>query len=187
MNTSHPAAGMLHTLLGLGATHVVGIPDNASAALFEETRRQPGVELVTVTREGEAFALASGLWIGGAAPVVAIQNTGLLESGDALRGTAVRMGIPMLCLFGYRGYASMKRSGVDPFDRPDSTDTLRRPDLDSTALLTKPTLEAWGIPHSVLRPGEEDRMLREAWDRSRAEERPVALLLAHSTVPGTDA
>jgi hypothetical protein len=134
-----------------------------------------------VTREGEAFALASGLWIGGGAPVVAIQNTGLLESGDALRGTAVRMGIPLLCLIGYRGYSSMDRSGIDPFHRPDSTHTLRRPDVDSTALLTEPTLEAWGIPYAVMEPGREREMVVATWNRAIDEDRPIALLLAHAT------
>lgn len=175
---------MLETLSGLGATHVVGVPDNGSAAFFDAVEGHPAMSLVTVTREGEAFAVASGLWIGGAAPVVAIQNTGLLESGDALRGTAVRMGIPLLCLIGYRGYTSMLRSGIDPFDRPDSTETLRRPELDSTALLTEPTLQAWGIPFSLLQPEEEARMLEEAWGRTRAEDRPVALLLCHPTRGG---
>jgi thiamine pyrophosphate-dependent acetolactate synthase large subunit-like protein len=177
----HSAAELLESFLGLGATHLVGIPDNGSAALFESARTHPRIDLVTVTREGEAFALASGLWIGGGAPVVAIQNTGLLESGDALRGTAVRMGIPLLCLIGYRGHASMDRSGIDPFHRPDSTATLRRPDVDSTALLTEPTLEAWGIPHAVMEPGLEKEMVVAAWNRALDEDRPIALLLAHAT------
>ena len=181
MSPVHSAAELLDSLLRLGATHLVGIPDNGSAAFFESVRTHPDIHLVTVTREGEAFALASGLWIGGAAPVVAIQNTGLLESGDALRGTSVRMGIPLLCLIGYRGYASMKHHGIDPFKRPDSADTLRRPDVDSTALLTEPTLEAWGIPYAVLEPGQEREIVVAAWNRAIDEDRPVALLLAHAT------
>ena len=181
MPTVHPAAQLLDCLLRLGATHLVGIPDNGSAAFFESARAHPEIDLITVTREGEAFALASGLWIGGAAPVVAIQNTGLLESGDALRGTAVRMGIPLLCLIGYRGHASMERSGIDPFHRPDSTQTLRRPDVDSTALLTEPTLEAWGIPHAVMEPGREREMVTDAWKSAIEQDRPVALLLSHAT------
>ncbi len=56
------------------------------------------------------MGLASGLWLGGALPVVLIQNTGLLEAGDGLRGTASRMGAPILLLITCRGYAKA-RSG----------------------------------------------------------------------------
>jgi len=181
METSHSASELLEILQHLGTTHVLGIPDNGSAAFFDRVQAHPDVALVTVTREGEAFAIASGLWIGGASPVVAIQNTGFLESGDALRGTALRMGVPLLCLVGYRGHAKMVRAGIDPFQRPDSIDTLRRPDVDSAALYTEPTMDAWGVPHSILEPGREGEMVTAAWNRARSEERPVALLLTHPT------
>lgn len=129
-----------------GITHVVGIPDNTSGPLFDEVVRHPKIRLVPVTREGEAFALASGLWLGGASPLVVIQNTGLLEAGDGLRGTAQRMGAPIPFVVTGRGYAKMERAGVRR-DDPRTRELLIRADVDSTALLTEPTLDAWGIPY----------------------------------------
>jgi len=174
-----PAAKLLKQLTELGATHAVGLPDNGSAALFDLLGQRSDPQLVRVTREGEAFAIASGLWIGGASPVVVIQNTGLLEAGDGLRGTAVRMGVPLVCVIGYRGYPRMTRT-VDgpqpPFDAP----TLQRADLDSVALLTEPTLRAWGIPYRVCAPDQIADKLVPAWERAHHENRPVALLLTGS-------
>jgi hypothetical protein len=132
-------------LLRAGVTHVVGIPDNTSGPLFETVLRHPTIRLITVTREGEAFALASGLWLGGASPLVVIQNTGLLEAGDGIRGTAQRMGAPIPFVVTGRGYAKMERAGVTR-DDARTRELLTRPDVDSTALLTEPTLDAWGIP-----------------------------------------
>ena len=129
-----------------GITHVVGIPDNTSGPLFDEVVRHPKIRLVPVTREGEAFALASGLWLGGASPLVVIQNTGLLEAGDGLRGTAQRMGAPIPFVVTGRGYAKMEGAGVRR-DDPRTRELLTRADVDSTALLTEPTLDAWGIPY----------------------------------------
>ena len=77
-------------------THVIGLPDNGSAKLYEKLRDEPEIDVITVTREGEAFAIASGLYVGGKQPVALIQNTGFLESGDAIRGTAVNMEIPLV-------------------------------------------------------------------------------------------
>jgi len=171
------AARFLEALQRHGVTDVVGLPDNASAALFALLAGGGGgVRLRTVSREGEAFALASGLWLGGGRPLVLIQNTGLLESGDGLRGTAMRMRIPLVCVITYRGHARMMRTlgGVPP---ARDAALLGRPDLDSVALLTEPTLDAWGVPHERL-DGEGDLpRLHAAFARSEELGGPVALLL----------
>ena len=102
----------LRTLVATGITHVVGLPDSISGPLFDAVDKHPAMRLVTVTREGEAFAIACGLWIGGAHPLVVIQNTGFLESGDSLRGTAQRMAAPIPVLITGRGYGKMRAAGV---------------------------------------------------------------------------
>lgn len=105
-------------LLDLGMTHAVGVPENGSRFIFEYLGSSSSCQVVPVCREGEAWAIASGLWIGGKSPVMIIQNTGLLESGDAFRGTAVEMRVPLLALIGYRGYRSLSR------EYPDSAATF---------------------------------------------------------------
>lgn len=164
-------------------THVLGIPDNASAVLFALLQTHPQIQLLTVTREGEAFAIASGLWIGGRVPALILQNTGLLESGDSLRGTAMRMGVPLLCLITYRGYAKMVEAGVQ--SQPASFDaaTLQRADLDSVALLTEPTLKAWGVPFELLSNDPELPEIGRAQARALREQRPAAVLIPFGLEP----
>ena len=166
------ASRLARQLADLGITHVLGIPDNASAALFRRLEAGGKIRVLTVTREGEAFAVASGLWIGGGEPAVLIQNTGLLESGDSLRGTAMRMRVPLLCLVTWRGYATLR--GGEP--RPDP-DTLGRPDVDSVAVLTEGTLRAWGVAYEVLRGGDELGKVRAAVEDARRRSAPTALLI----------
>ena len=166
-------------LLRRGVSHVVGVPDNTSKALFERLHAEPGIRVLTVTREGEAFAVAAGLWVGGAHPVVLIQNTGLLESGDALRGTAMRMRVPLVCLVTYRGYAKLAALQQRPA-RLDGA-WLGRPDLDSTALVTEPTLQAWGLPFDFLHEDADLGKLGTAFEEARRLEQPVALLVTRDT------
>jgi len=163
-----------------GVTDVVGLPDNASAALFALLEAGSRMRLRTVTREGEAFALAAGLWLGGARPMVLIQNTGLLESGDALRGTVQRMRIPLVGLITYRGYSSMMRALGSV---PDTLDPalLGRADVDSVALLTEPTLQAWGVPFQRLERAADLPRLRAAFAHSEERQSPVAVLLTCHT------
>ena len=87
-----------------GVTHIVGLPDNGARILFEQIWADDDLTFVGVTREGEAFAVASGLYLGGVTPAVIIQNTGFFETGDAFRGTCYNMGLPIVMLMGYRGY-----------------------------------------------------------------------------------
>ena len=48
------------------------------------------------SREGETFAISLGLIIGGKKPVCLIQNTGMMESGDSIRGMALDSGFPLV-------------------------------------------------------------------------------------------
>lgn len=144
-------------------THVIGLPDNGSAKLFEELRGEPEIDVVTVTREGEAFAIASGLYVGGKQPVVLIQNTGFLESGDAIRGTAVNMEIPLVSIIGYRGYQTLRpESNLHP---------------DSAATFLEPTLKAWGFPYDIIETDDDIHYISEAFKTAQATSLPAAVLI----------
>jgi sulfopyruvate decarboxylase TPP-binding subunit len=174
---SVPARRIVETMRAQRVTHVVSLPDNASAALLALLREGDEPRLVSVTREGEAFAIAAGLWVGGARPLVLIQNTGLLESGDALRGTAMRMRVPVVCLVTVRGYATLARApGAAP-----GGEVLSRPDVDSVAVLTEPTLAAWGLPFTLLREDAELPRLAQAFAEADRLQQPVAVLLPGET------
>ena len=49
-------------------THVIGLPDNGSAEIYRRFDGDAEVDVITVSREGEAFAIASGLYVGGKRP-----------------------------------------------------------------------------------------------------------------------
>jgi sulfopyruvate decarboxylase subunit alpha len=169
---------LLRALEDGGITHVLGIPDNTSGPLFNALLGHRSLRLVPVTREGEAFAMASGLWLGGANPLVLVQNTGLLESGDALRGTTIRMGVPLPFIVTARGYVNMDAAGLGP-ETPRTPELLTRADLDSVAFMTEPTLQAWGVPYRVCRPGEDPAAaVTLLLEETRTGEHPRALLIS---------
>ena len=151
---------IVEALHGIGMTHAVGLPDNTTSIIFELLESDPHIQLIPVCREGEAWAIASGLWVGGKSPMVIMQNTGFLESGDALRGTAREMGAPLVALMDYRGYKSLGREGAD-----------------SAASYFEPTLRAWGVPYFFLEDGEERRVIEWAQRRAHAIEGPVGVIM----------
>jgi hypothetical protein len=164
-----------------GITDAVGLPDSLSAPLLARLSAR-GVRCIPVTREGEAFAIAAGLWLGGRNAVVITQNTGLLESGDALRGTATRMGVPLVAIVTHRGYSSLRKHGLDPTTLSRERSALVRADLDTAALFTEATLSAWGIPYCRCDSAASLANAAALVERAQREERPVALLLTRPLV-----
>jgi sulfopyruvate decarboxylase TPP-binding subunit len=163
-----------------GITDVIGVPDNSSAALYSLLAEHPRLSVRSVTREGEAFAMAMGLWMGGRQPVLLIQNTGFFESGDALRGTLTRMRIPIVCIVTYRGYGrTMSRFGEIP--RALDADLLSRSDVDNCAPITEPTLRAWGLPYEFVHTDEDLPVLEAAFARARELDAPRAVLVTRDT------
>ncbi len=171
------AKRILEELKACGVTYIVGLPDNASAALAALLGNDNSLRFVAVTREGEAFALASGLWIGGKIAAVVVQNTGFLESGDALRGTAQRMRIPLVCLITYRGHSKMRGQKVSGAAGSGDLDRFSRPDLDSAALVTEPTLKAWSVPFDFLESDADLPKISQAFSWAEKESWPIALLV----------
>ena len=148
-------------------THVIGVPDNGSARIYELLRSEPEIEVITVTREGEAFAIASGLYVGGKKSVIIIQNTGFLESGDAIRGTVINMRVPVVVFIGYRGYHNRDADGQW---------------VDSVATFLEPTLKAWNLPYEMLETDADIPCIQRAFDTTVSTSLPAAvLLIGHAT------
>ena len=173
---------IINELKKCGITHLLGLPDNTSAALFSLLVNDPDIDIINVTREGEAFAMASGLWLGGKVPAIVIQNTGLLESGDAYRGTALRMRVPLLCLITYRGYARMGDRDTGASLQTE-IDDYSRADIDSAGVVTEPTLRAWALPYEFLHTNHDIGKISSASEQAEKESRPVAVLITEHILP----
>lgn len=145
----------------LGVTHVVTVPDSTIGRWQSAIEERGATQLVRVCREGEAWQVAAGLHLGGATPLVLIQCTGLLESGDAIRNAIHDFGLPLFAIIGYRSYLNQ--------------DTLPG---DTCLIFTEPTLDAWKIDyHLITRPTQIDE-IGEHWAACRQANAAGAILLA---------
>ncbi len=147
------------TLAELGITHVVWLPDSALGPWEAALESSRAFQLVRVCREGEAWALASGLHLGGKRPLVMIQNTGLFESGDALRNALHDLKLPLYAFIGYRSYLL-----------PTSTDSAKH--------FTEPILKAWGIDYVLLDAPEAWPRFAQHFRACQAAGKPGAAPLA---------
>ncbi len=142
-----------------GVTHVVWLPDSETNWMYLAMQDEPSFDLIPVTREGESMAIAAGLYVGGKKPVCLIQNTGMFESGDSIRGIALDVNLPVVLMIGYRGWT---RHGVTP---------------DSAARFTEPILDAWGIKYYLVEGDADADRISTAFEEAEATNRPVAILV----------
>jgi sulfopyruvate decarboxylase TPP-binding subunit len=148
-------------LKGCGVTHAIWVPDT-ELGRWEQALADAGeLKLVRVCREGEAMAVAAGLLLGGKAPIVLIQCTGLFEAGDALRNIVHDLHLPLFLVVGVRNYHA-HRQGKS---------------ADSCPVFTEPILQAWRIPYQLLGEGKGPADLADAYRSARAAGRAGAVLL----------
>lgn len=142
-----------------GVTHVITIPDSETNYLYELMKDQPWLDVISSCREGETMAIAMGLSIAGKTPVCLIQNTGMMESGDSIRGMALDSGLPLVMVVGYRGWT---RHGLTP---------------DSAAVFTEPFLHAFGLKYYLVENDSDGDRISMAFNDSRATNKPVVILI----------
>jgi sulfopyruvate decarboxylase subunit alpha len=142
-----------------GVTHVVYLPDSETNWLYLLMQAEPTLRLVGVSREGHACSVAAGLMAGGAKPMILIQNTGMMESGDSLRGWLMGLDIPVVLMVGYRGWT---RHGVN---------------TDTAATYTERFLNAFGLNYYLVESDFDAPRIRVAFDEATRTRRPVVVLV----------
>ena len=142
-----------------GITHVVWLPDSETNWLYLLMKADPELTLVAVAREGLAFSVAAGLHAGGSKPVILIQNTGVMESGDSMRGWGLGMNLPVVMMVGYRGYMKDKAP------------------VDTAATYIEPFLKAFDIQYYLVESDADAPRISVAFEEAARKKRPVAVLV----------
>ena len=142
-----------------GVTHIVWLPDSETNWLYLLMQAEPTLTLVAVPREGLAASIAAGLHAGGAKPLILIQNTGLMESGDSIRGWLLGLDVPVVLMVGLRGWT---RHGVT---------------TDTAAVYTERFLNAFNINYYLVESDADAPRISVAFEEAKKTKRPVAVLV----------
>jgi sulfopyruvate decarboxylase subunit alpha len=149
---------IVEILEGVGITQVIWVPDSTTGPWEAALEASTKLKLVRVCREGEAWPLAAGLFLGGKRPLVLLQTTGLFESGDALRNVLFDLKLPIFALIGVR-------NGLVTESR------------DSAKIFAEPILKAWGIDCAwIHEPADKPLLARHYWACQAAGRAGAAIL-----------
>jgi sulfopyruvate decarboxylase TPP-binding subunit len=142
---------------------VVSVPDiTTSEGLLRPLAAQSSPRLIRICKEDEGVGICAGLSYTGKRALLLIQQTGLLDSINAVRGVAVEYSLPVCMMVGLLE----KEPGVPP--RRSARYGVR---------IVEPILEAMGIAHHEIEDQADVAKIRPAIDAAYAQSRPVALLI----------
>ena len=166
MVQSVPAELLVNEITGLGVTHVVTVPDTHQRTLLELLAEDSRLSLLTVSTEDEAIGVNAGLWIGGAEPLLLIQNVGLFAGLNALRAIAQDMKTPACILVGQFG-RDLERAAED--------------NRASAVRLIGPLMETMNLPFYMIDTPDDAPLLTRAFQESRERHGPVVVLISAPT------
>ena len=146
-----------------GIQFVVSVPDiTTSEGLLRPLAKGDDPRLIRICKEDEGVAICAGLSYAGKRGLLLIQQTGLLDSINAVRGVAVEYNLPICMMVGLLE----KEVGVPP--RQSKRYGVR---------IVEPILDAMGIAYHNIEEERDVAKIRPAIDKAFADLKPVVLLI----------
>lgn len=148
---------------------VVAVPDiTTSRGLLWPLSRRPDIRLVRVCKEDEGVSICSALALCNRRSVLLMQQTGLFDSLNAVRGIAVEYGQPVCMFVGLLG----KEPGVPP--------TLNK---KYSVRIVEPVLKAMEVDYLCIEEDQDIDRIPVAVDCAYAQSRPLVVLFGRRVRP----
>ena len=142
---------------------VVSVPDiTTSEGLLRPLSQSTAPRLIRVCKEDEGVGICAGLSYTGRRALLLIQQTGLLDSINAVRGVAVEYALPICMMVGLL----QKEPGVPPLQSKSYG-----------VRIVEPILDAMGVAYHEIEDEADVAKIRPAIDDAYAQSRPVVLLI----------
>src|SRR5262245_35081772 len=159
-------ASIIHEIAASGVEFVVSVPDiTTSEGLLRPLVRAGTPRVIRVCKEDEGIGICAGLAHCGKRALLLIQQTGMLDSINAIRGVAVEYELPICMMVGL--------SQKEPHLRPRQSQRYG-------VRIVEPILDAMGIAYHEIEGEPDVAKIRPAIDDAYADSRPVVLLIGQT-------
>ena len=155
--------GIIREIAASGIELVVSVPDiTTSEGLLRPLAQLSLPRLIRVCKEDEGIGICAGLAYTGRRALLLIQQTGMLDSINAIRGVAVEYALPICMMVGLLE----KEPGVPP-----------RQSRRYGVRIVEPILDAMSIPYHEIETDADTGKIRPAIDEAYKASRPVVMLI----------
>ena len=156
-------AGIIREIVASGIDFVVSVPDiTTSEGLLAPLAKLKTPRLIRICKEDEGVGICAGLAYTGKRALLLIQQTGMLDSINAIRGVAVEYALPICMMVGLLE----KEPGVPP--RQSKRYGVR---------IVEPILDAMGIPYHEIETDADTGRIKHVIDDAYAGSHPVVMLI----------
>src|SRR5215467_5337004 len=146
-----------------GIEFVISVADiTTSEGLLRPLAHETTPRLIRICKEDEGVGICAGLAYTGKRSLLLIQQTGMLDSINAIRGVAVEYALPICMMVGLLE----KEPGVPP--RQSKRYGVR---------IVEPVLDAMGIPYHEIEAEADVEKIAPAIGTAYTEMHPVVLLV----------
>jgi sulfopyruvate decarboxylase TPP-binding subunit len=146
-----------------GVEFVISVPDiTTSEGLLRPLANGAGPRLVRICKEDEGVGICAGLAHTGKRALLLIQQTGMLDSINAIRGVAVEYSLPVCMMVGLLE----KEPGIHP-----------RQSKKYGVRIVEPILDAMGIEYHEIEQQADVPKIRPAIDAAYAASKPTIILI----------
>jgi sulfopyruvate decarboxylase subunit alpha len=164
---SRPAGLSGESIIGqikaAGIGFVISVPDiTTSEGLLRPLAKLTEPRLIRICKEDEGIGICAGLSFTGKRALLLIQQTGLLDSINAIRGNAVEYQLPICMMVGLLE----KEIGVMP-----------RQSKKYGVRIVEPILEAMGIGYHNIENDGDVAKICPAIDQAYADSKPTVILI----------
>src|SRR5215510_6942907 len=156
-------ASIIREIAASGVEFVVSVPDiTTSEGLLRPLVRAGAPRVIRVCKEDEGIGICAGLAHCGKRALLLIQQTGMLDSINAIRGVAVEYELPICMMVGLLE----KEPGVPP-----------RQSRRYGVRIVEPILDAMGIPYHEIETEADVAKIAPVIDDAYADSHPTVLLI----------
>lgn len=163
----HPSgATIIRMVKDAGIREIVAVPDIVTSdGLLWPISRDPEFRLTRVCKEDEGVSICGAMSYNGTRAALMMQQTGLMDSLNAIRAIGVDYGLPIVMFVGLQG--------KEPATHPDQSSAFG-------VRIIRPVLDAMQLSHSLIEgPGDESH-IPEKIEQAYALSRPHVFLIGRS-------
>ena len=154
---------IIREIVASGVDFVVSVPDiTTSEGLLRPLAQMKTPHLIRVCKEDEGIGICAGLAYSGRRALLLIQQTGMFDSINAIRGVAIEYGLPICMMVGLLE----KEPGTPPMQSKRYG-----------VRIVEPILDAMGIPFHEIEEEADVGKIAPAIEDAYMRSHPVVLLI----------
>jgi len=161
-------AEMIAALKRARIEFVVSLPDIVtSEGLLRPIARDPDLKLVSVCKEDEGVSICAAMSYSDTRAVLLMQQTGLMDSLNAIRAIGMDYGLPVCMIVGLQG--------KEPHVKPSRSASYG-------VRIIEPILDVMGLAHDLIEDPQDTDLLVPGIERAYRESAPHCFLVGRPPV-----